>query len=205
MSTIIENKDDNTHRVRKTDGSATGTTTTGGRNYTTKNNRLKFLDDLSGYKVHHDDIDPRGYSVKLASGETIGEVEGLLADTSANLVRYVEIEIDDDVIERYSGNHYDADDKHALVPVGVVHINAASNSVQLLGVGLDQMVDYPRFRKDRGYTTGYEVDTNDYLANFHEYGNTYDRDTYSTDTYRNANTLDDKFYDNSFYTHTKRT
>ena len=203
MSTIIENKDDNTHRVTGTDGKA-ASSTTGRRNYTSKNNRLKFLDSLTGYKVHHDDIDPRGYTVKLASGETIGEVEGLLADTSANLVRYVEVEIDDDVIERYSGNDYDADDKHALVPVGVVHINAASNSITLLGVNLEQMVGYPRFRKDRGYTTGYEVDTNDYLADFHEHGKTYDRDTFSTDTYRNANTLDDKFYDNGFYTHTKR-
>lgn len=190
MSTIITDKDrndnDNTTRADYSSG--------------TRNTRLKFLDNLDGYKVHHDDVDPRGYTVKLKSGEKIGEVEGLLSDTSAMLVRYVEVEIDDDIIKRHTSNRYGEEDRHALIPVGLVHIDRGNNSVTLLGIGLDQIVDYPRFGKGSGYTTRYELDTNDYLSDFHEYGNTYDRSKYSTDTHRGADTLDDNFYSSKFYT-----
>ncbi|THH41672.1 YlmC/YmxH family sporulation protein [Neolewinella litorea] len=168
-------------------------------NVRTTNSRLKFLDDISGYKVHHDDIDPRGYTVKLTSGETIGEVEGLLADMDAKLVRYIEVEIDDDIIDRHERGLYDDEDRHALIPVGLVHIDKSTNSVVVSGLGYDHLVDYPRSHRDRGYTTGYEIDTNDYLAGFHDYGNSYKRDRYASDDYRNADRLDDDFYTSDFY------
>ncbi|PPK86267.1 hypothetical protein CLV84_3190 [Neolewinella xylanilytica] len=173
---------------------------TGDRNDThTRNTKLKFLDNLSGYKVHHDDVDPRGYTVKLPSGETVGEVEGLLADVDAKMVRYVEIEIDDDIINRYDRGRYTEEDRHALIPVGLVHIDTKSNSVTLSGLENDHMTNYPRFRKDRGYSTRYEIDTNDYLSGFHDYGNSYDRNRFSTDEYRRADRLDDDFYTSDFY------
>ena len=164
-----------------------------------RNSRLRFLDDLSGYKVHHDDIDPRGYSVKLRTGETIGEVEGLLADVDAKLVRYIEVDVDDSVINRYDRDRYTDEHRHALIPVGLVHIDPSSNSITVAGITNDQIVDYPRFHKERGYTTGYEIDTNDYLAGFHDYGSTYDRNRYSSDEYRRADRLDDDFYTSDFY------
>lgn len=167
-------------------------------NYT-RNNRLKFLDDLSGYKVHHDDVDPRGYSVKLRTGETIGEVEGLLADVDARLVRYIEVDIDDSIIDRYNRETYTDDDRHALIPVGLVHIDSGTNSIVVSGITNDQIVEYPRFNKNRGYSTRYEIETNDYLSGFHEYGSSYDRNRYSTDEYRRADRLDDDFYTSDFY------
>ncbi len=165
-----------------------------------KNSRLKFLDDLSGYKVHHDDVDPSGYNVKLTSGENIGEVEGLLADTTAEIVRYIEVEIDEEVVNRHEGGMYDTEDRHALIPVGLIRIDKDDRSVIISGVAYDHLIDYPRFRKHHGYSTGYEIDTNNYLSGFHEYGNTYDRDRYSTDAYREAGMLDDAFYTSDFYT-----
>ena len=165
----------------------------------TVNSKLQFLEDLEDYQVHHDDIDPRNYSVNLASGETIGEVEGLLADVAAKRVRYVEVELEDDIIKRHTGGRYTEKDRHALIPAGLVDIDTATNSVTLLGVSLDQFVDYPRFERQHGYTTGYEIDTNDYLADFHEYGNKYDRKRYSTDAYRSGSTLEDGFYNTGLY------
>ncbi|WP_116124614.1 hypothetical protein [Lewinella sp. IMCC34183] len=185
MSTIVNN--DNSDR-RNVDTN------------TSRNSRLKFLDDLSGYKVHHDDVDPSGYTVKLQSGESIGEVEGLLADTTAKVVRYVEVELDEEVIGRHDRGLYEADERHALIPVGLIHIDRENRNVILSGVAYDHLVDYPRFRKQHGYTTRYEVDTNDYLAGFHEYGNTYNRDRFSTDTHREADMLDEEFYTSDFYT-----
>ena len=194
MSTII--KDDNTQSVNTPN--ATDRVTTRG----TVNKRLRFLDQLADYKVHHDDIDIRGYSVVLAGGETIGEVEGLLADTTAELVRYVEVEIEDDVIGRHTAGRYTDEDKHALVPIGLVRIDASSNTITLMGLSFDHLVDYPRYRRDHGYTTGYEIDTNDYLADFHEHGSSYDRNRFSTAEHRSADTLDDAFYTSGFYTKT---
>jgi hypothetical protein len=63
----------------------------------------------------------------------------------------------------------------------------------------NHVVDYPRFERKNGYSTRYEVDTNDYLSDFHEYGSSYNRDKYSTDTYRRADRLDDDFYSSKFY------
>lgn len=167
----------------------------------TRNENLKFVDNLDDYKVHHDDVDIRGYKIKDTTGNTIGEVEGLLADVPSKLVRYVEVEIDDDVISRHTSGRYQSDDKHALIPVGIVNINKSDNSVTLSGIGIDHFIDYPRYNRERtGYTTRYEIDTNDYLAGFHEYGNTYNRDLYSTDEYRNSSRLDDGFYGSKFYT-----
>ena len=163
--------------------------------------RMRFLDQLSGYRVHHDDVDPRGFSVKLRSGgDSIGVVEGLLADTVAKVVRYVEIEFDDVVINRHNRDLYPDDNRHALIPMGLIHIDSAASTVYLEGVSGDHIVDYPRYSKAHGHTSGYEIDTNDYLAGFHEYGATYDRDRYSTDTYRTADELDDPFYTSDFYT-----
>lgn len=184
MSTIINDDTNNSNQ----------------KNYIgTANKNLKFLANLEDYQVHHDDVDPRGYSVQLASGETIGEVEGLLADLQSKTVRYIEVEIEDDVITRHTADRYNEEDKHALIPAGLIHINTDDNSVTILGIGMDQLVDYPRFRKARGYTTSYEIDTNDYLSDFHEFGSKYDRSRYSTDIHRSGDTLDVGFYNTGFY------
>lgn len=185
MSTIITDNNNTTQPDRPNRG--------------TVNSRLQFLEDLEDYQVHHDDIDPRGYTVKSASGDTIGEVEGLLADVAAKRVRYVEVEIEDDVITRHTGDRYTEADRHALIPAGLVDIDTDNNSVTLLGLSLDQLVDYPRFERQHGYTTGYEIDANDYLSDFHEYGSKYDRKRYSTDAYRSGSTLEDGFYNTGLY------
>ena len=166
----------------------------------TRNENLQFVDDLSNYKVHHDDTDIRGFKLKTTNGENIGEVEGLLADVPAKLVRYVEVEIDDSIINRYNGNTYTSDDRHALIPIGIINIDSTTRSVFVNGLLLEHLIDYPRYNRNQGYTTRYEIDTNDYLADRHEYGSSYDRDTFSTDEYRNSSRLHNDFYGSHFYT-----
>ena len=192
MSRIINNPNTTT---RTTTEPVTGTTTYVGK----PNRNLQFVDDLDDYKVHHDDIDIRDYDVKTVTGETIGEVEGLLADVAAKRVRYVEIEIDDDVISRHTGTYTD-DDRHILVPVGLVNINADDKSVSLYGITFDQMLGYPLYNRNNGYTVSYELDANNYLADFHKYGTSYQRDVYDTDHYRSGDALGDTFYTSRFYT-----
>ncbi len=165
----------------------------------TKNQNLRFLDNLDDYKVHHDDIDPRGYDVKLMDGTVIGEVEGLLADVPAKKVRYVEVEIEEEMVKADTRGIYTDKDLYVLFPVGVVRIDANTNSIFVEGLGRDHIVNYPRYDRELGYTTAYEIDTNDYLADYHTFGSTYNRNRYSTDTFRSGDRLDDDFYNSRFY------
>ncbi len=165
----------------------------------TRNKNLKFVDNLAEYQVHHNDTDIRGYNVRLASGETIGEVEGLLADVPTRLVRYAEVELTDDVINGHTAGHYTEEDRHVLIPIGLVEIND-DRTVSILGIGLDQMVDYPRYNRVNGYTTNYEMTTNQYLGGFHDYRDEKVLATFSDEKYRQADSLDDTFYSSKFYT-----
>lgn len=99
-----------------------------------RNKYLKFVDNLDDYKVHHDDTDIRNFNVKTISGESIGKVEGLLADTEALRVRYVEVELDEVVINRHPRGLYTDEDRHVLVPIGLIQINESDRSVSILGV-----------------------------------------------------------------------
>lgn len=164
-----------------------------------RNKNLAFVDNLDDYKVHHDDTDIRGFTVKLTTGESIGEVEGLLADVNAKLVRYAEIEIDDEFISKNTGTYTD-DDRNVLLPIGLVTVDNDERSVTLNGIGFEHMVGYPRFNRSNGYTTTYELDTNHYLADFHEYGSKFDRNMFGYDRYSQRDTFDDTFYASSFYT-----
>lgn len=188
MSTIVKNSANTPPHNENTGVHTAGTV----------NKSLSFVDDLSGYKVHHDDTDIRNFDVKLATGETIGEVEGLLADVAAKFVRYVEIEIEDDVINKHTAGRYTSEDRHVLVPVGLIAINS-DKSVTINGLGFEHLVDYPRFNRSHGYTTGYELDTNNYLSDFHEYGSTYDRSMFDNDEFRRRDTVDPSFYQSKFY------
>jgi len=165
-----------------------------------RNKKLKFVDNLDDYKVHHNDVDIRDFDVKLSTGETIGEVEGLLADVSAKFVRYVEVEVEDDIINRHTLGRYTDEDRHVLIPIGLVTVNEGTRTVTINGIGLEHMIDYPRYRRDRGYTTSYELDTNNYLADFHEFGPSYNRATFDNDRFRQSDTIDDNFYASKFYT-----
>ena len=68
---------------------------------------LKELDD---FKVAKGDPDVRGWDVIAADGTEVGEVEELLVDTAALKVRYLDVELDKDLVN--------AKDRHVLVPIG---------------------------------------------------------------------------------------
>lgn len=171
--------------------------TTQTRNVANKN--LYLLDNLSDYKVHHEDVDPRGYTIESERGEVLGKVTGLLADRAAKRVRYLEIEVADEFIDRYQDDRYTAEERNALIPIGLVHFDSDNDTVKVSGLAGEKFVDYPRFERDTDYTTGYEIDTTEYLATNHEYGDTYDHGRYQSAEYRKSSSLDNDFYDNDFY------
>lgn len=165
------------------------------------NDRLFYLDNLSDYKVHHNDPDIRDWDVKMRSGARIGKVTGLVADTDKEVVRYVDIELDDELISRASARNHDSDHRYTMVPVGMVRVDRDDKDVYISGVTYEQVAGMPRTDDRYDYSPKREIETMDYLSDYHEYGTHYRRNTYSTDANRNSRRLDDDFYNTPFYEH----
>jgi hypothetical protein len=77
--------------------------------------RVVPLDELDDFRIARDDPDPRGWEVVAADGRKIGEVDELLIDTGAMKVRYLDVDMDDEVSAQ--------PDRHVLVPIGYARLD----------------------------------------------------------------------------------
>jgi hypothetical protein len=130
---------------------------------------LLYLDDLSGYKVHHDYPDVRGWEIKDSAGETIGKVDGLLVNKEAERVVYRDVEVDEDLIEKgheplerkaSEGVHEFVNkdgENHLIVPVGMVAIDDDNNVVKCERLSKDTFKKTKRHQRGEGMTRHYEV------------------------------------------------
>jgi uncharacterized protein (TIGR02271 family) len=64
---------------------------------------LRPLGELDSYSIEKGDPDPRGYQVTSHDGRRIGRVEDLIVDTSAMKVRYLLVDLADDVSASAAG------------------------------------------------------------------------------------------------------
>lgn len=135
-----------------------------------KKKDLYYLDDLSDYKVASDFSDVRGWPVKDASGRTIGKVDGLLASKKAERVVYLDVEVDDEVIEEghkplsasaSEGVHEFINkegENHLIVPIGMVHLNEDDEEVHTDQINQDTFAKARRFSKGSEFDQDYEVE-----------------------------------------------
>ena len=100
--------------------------------------RVVPLDSLDDFDVSSGDPDPRGWDVMCADGKKIGEVDELLVDTEAMRVRYVDVDLEDGVVE---GTR----DRHVLIPVGHARLEPGSECVHLEGVSVNQLGRLPEY------------------------------------------------------------
>lgn len=127
--------------------------------------RVVPLDQLDDFKVADGDPDVRGWEVVASDGRKIGEVDQLLVDTAAMKVRYLDVDVDNDLVAGSS----DTSDRHVLIPIGYARLDEGSDRVivdQLASsdiIGLPEYTHGPitrdfessvRSRFDSGYTTG---------------------------------------------------
>lgn len=96
--------------------------------------RVVPLSSLSGYKVADGEPDIRGWDVVASDGNRLGRVDDLLVDTTANKVRYVDVEAD-------AG-------RHVCVPIGYATLDRGGNRVTVDRLGADQFGTLPSH--DRG-------------------------------------------------------
>ncbi|HEX2190893.1 MAG TPA: PRC-barrel domain-containing protein [Longimicrobiaceae bacterium] len=149
--------------------------------------RVVPLDQLDDFKVADGDPDVRGWDVVASDGRKIGEVDQLLVDTAAMKVRYLDVDLDDDLVAG------DASDRHVLIPIGYARLDENDDRVmvdQLASADVAGLPEYThgpitrdfestvRSRFDTGYTAAATTTATDT-----------DRDFYGHDLYD-----DNRFY-----------
>ncbi len=140
-----------------------------------KNKNLYYLDELSGYKVASDYCDVRGWEVKDAGNRTIGKVDGLLVNKQAERVVYLDVEVDEAVIEEghkayaipaSKGVHgflNEDGDNHLIIPIGMVSLDEEGKKV------CSNQIDYSTFTKTSRFRKGSDIDSDYELKVFRHY------------------------------------
>jgi hypothetical protein len=112
--------------------------------------RVVPLDQLSDYEVADGDPDVRGWEVLDSTGRRIGEVDDLLIDTAAMKVRYLDVDLADDVAG-------EDPDRHILVPIGYARLDEEDDHVFVDSLDREQLRGMPVY--DHGsLTREYETD-----------------------------------------------
>ena len=94
------------------------------------------LDDLDDVKVASHEPDPRGWEVVGANGRRIGKVDHLIGDTGAMKVRYLAVELADDVVN---------EDRQVLIPAGHVDLDRDGNRVHARSIETEWVRELPPY------------------------------------------------------------
>ncbi len=156
---------------------------------------LYYLNELSDYKIASDDPDVRGWEVKDADNRVIGKVDNLLVNKATERVVYLDVEVDNSIIEANHdpyGQPADSDvhefinkdgENHIIIPVGLVHINYDPDYVITDRINHQTFAETKRFEKGAPVNREYEVVVLD------SYGRK--RDDYDRDAHYSNRNLDD--------------
>ncbi len=81
------------------------------------------LDELDDYTVAEGNPDPRGWDVFSSDNQKVGEVKDLLVDTQSMTVRYLDVELDREIVGEA--------DRHVLMPVGTARLDDEEDRVMI--------------------------------------------------------------------------
>ncbi len=134
-----------------------------------ENKDLYYLNELSDYKVAEDYPDVRGWEVKDADNRTIGKVDNLLVSKSAKRVVYLDIEVDEAVIEAGHDTYGESaangvheylnkeGEDHLIIPIGMVNLNESEELVHSNQVTHETFAKTSRFNKGEVINRDYEL------------------------------------------------
>ena len=97
---------------------------------------LARLKELKNFEVLDGDHDIRGWKVRAPEGTVVGKVDELIVDQAERKVRYVEIELDRKALNI-------DDNRHVLVPIEAVTLNAEKKDVMLERLPLKGLAGVP--------------------------------------------------------------
>lgn len=103
--------------------------------------RIVPLDDLDDFEVAEGDPDVTGWDVIASDGRKIGEVDQLLVDTDAMKVRYLDVEIDEDLLETDK-------DRHVLIPIGFARLHEDDDQILVDNLSSNEVRDLPEYRHE---------------------------------------------------------
>lgn len=127
---------------------------------------LHYLDDLSGYKVASDDPDVRGWKLTDAHNNTLGTVESFLVNKDAKKVRYLDVKVEESIIDEkhdpfqnndVTGAHEYVNrdnENHLIVPIGLARIDEENKRV------ITSEVDRDTFARTKRIAPKQEIDQN---------------------------------------------
>lgn len=136
---------------------------------TDTNKNLFNLDELSGYKVADDYSDVRGWAVKDANDRAIGKVDHLLVNKIAERVVYLDVEVDEALIENghdtyetrvSDGVHQFLNkdgENHLIIPIGMADIDDENKEVITKQIDSLTFAKAKRFRKGDVLDFDYEL------------------------------------------------
>ncbi len=136
---------------------------------TDTNKNLFNLDELSGYKVAENYSDVRGWNVKDANNRTIGKVDHLLVNKIAERVVYLDVEVDETLIEEgyntyqnsVSGGVHEFLNKegenHLIIPIGMASIDEKNKLVNTSQIDSSTFAKTKRFKKGDVIDFEYEL------------------------------------------------
>lgn len=144
--------------------------------------RIVPLDQLDDYRVAEGDPDVRGWEVISADGRRIGEVDGLLVDTEAMKVRYLDVEVDSSIDGQSN--------RHILVPIGYARLDESEDQVRVDNIDSSRLSEIPEYSAG-SLTREYETDLQNRFAGgfIGSQGTEADNDFYAHDMYS-----DERFY-----------
>ena len=134
-----------------------------------KKKNLFDLDELPDYKVAENYSDVRGWDVKDASNRIIGKVDHLLVNKTAERVVYLDVEVDETLIEEGHNTYQIPDSEgvheflnkkgedHLIIPIGMATIDDVNKLVKSNEIDSSTFAKAKRFRKGDDIDFDYEL------------------------------------------------
>ncbi len=154
------------------------------------------LDELSDYKVASDDPDVRNWEVRDGDNRVIGTVDNLLVNKDAKRVVYLDIEVDETIIDANHDPYGRPDnmdvrefinkegDTHIILPIGMVNLDKDEETVMSNGINHRTFAETKRYRKGDTINREYEILVlNSYNRNRQDQENYTDDDFYDRDEF----------------------
>ena len=104
-----------------------------------KHRRLQEL-DRSDFEIVKGEPDIRGWDVKDAAGQKIGEVEDLIVDAREKKVRYMVVDLDDGKLK--------IKHRKVLVPIGLAELDSKHDDVLTPKVSPEQFAELPEYDRN---------------------------------------------------------
>lgn len=105
-------------------------------------NKNKRLQELGGsdFEIADGQPDIRGWDVKDENGQKIGEADELIFDVQSLKVRYIVLDLEDNV--------FDLDDRNVLIPIGIAQLHDKDDDIILPGVTANHLRALPEYEED---------------------------------------------------------